>query len=45
VVRRYRYVRSPDGETHVWLARSRRTGRGETSSGLEFDALEPRAAI
>ena len=26
-----------DGSTHLWLARRRRTGSGETASALRFD--------
>ena len=43
--RRFRTARGPAGETHLWVARSRRTGRGEAASGLTFDALEPPASI
>jgi hypothetical protein len=32
-------VRSADGETHVWLGRSIRVGKGEGRSGLTFDGL------
>lgn len=30
-----------DGSTHLWLARRRRTGAGETASGLRFDVAQP----
>lgn len=34
-------ARWTDGSTVVWHARQRRAGRGEGSSGLRFDVLEP----
>jgi len=37
VRRRWFLARSADGGRHVWAARSVQTGRGEGSSGLEFD--------
>ena len=30
-----------DGSTHLWIQRRRRTGAGETQSGLRFDAANP----
>lgn len=39
--RTYQYARWTDGSTHLWLARRKRTGRGEGSSGLRFDVVEP----
>jgi hypothetical protein len=41
VDRLYRYARWQDGRTSLWTARRRRTGRGEGSSGLRFDILDP----
>jgi hypothetical protein len=41
VDRLYRYTRWIDGRTSLWTARRRRTGRGEGSSGLRFDVLDP----
>ncbi|MEO8368637.1 MAG: hypothetical protein ABI806_05525 [Candidatus Solibacter sp.] len=37
----YRYARWRDGRTSMWTARRRRVGRGEGSSGLRFDVLDP----
>jgi hypothetical protein len=37
----YRYARWQDGRTSMWTARRRRVGRGEGSSGLRFDVLDP----
>lgn len=37
IVRRTRWI---DGSTHLWIARRKRTGGGEGSSGLRFDLLE-----
>ena len=36
-----RYARWQDGRTALWTARRRGTGRGEGSSGLRFDLLDP----
>jgi hypothetical protein len=33
-----------DGSSHLWVARRRRTGTGETQSGLVFDAALPTGA-
>jgi hypothetical protein len=41
VDRLYRYARWHDGRTSMWTARRRRVGRGEGSSGLRFDVLDP----
>lgn len=41
VDRLHRYARWQDGRTALWTARRRRTGRGEGSSGLRFDVLDP----
>jgi hypothetical protein len=41
VRRAYRATRWVDGSSHLWLARTKTTGRGEGSSGLRFDSLEP----
>ena len=36
-----KYGRWHDGRVHQWNARRKRTGRGEGSSGLQFDAVLP----
>lgn len=41
VRRAYRSTRWIDGSSHLWLSRTKSVGRGEGSSGLRFDALEP----
>jgi hypothetical protein len=41
VDRLYRYARWQDGRTSLWAARRRSVGRGEGSSGLRFDVLDP----
>lgn len=41
VVRAYQYARWIDGSTHLWRSRTKRSGRGEGSSGLQYDSLEP----
>jgi hypothetical protein len=41
VDRLYRYARWQDGRTSMWTARRRFVGRGEGSSGLKFDVLDP----
>jgi len=38
--RRYRWARSADGSSFLWIGRRRSTGRGEGRSGLRFDFLE-----
>jgi hypothetical protein len=43
VERRFRRVRQPDGITWTWIGRRRSAGRGEGSSGLAFDVIEPEA--
>jgi hypothetical protein len=40
VTRAYQYARWTDGSTVLWLARRKRAGRGEGSSGLQFDTLD-----
>jgi hypothetical protein len=40
VTRAFRRTRSDDGETHVWLAKHVRPGRGPGSSGLAFDVVQ-----
>ena len=39
LLRRPAYARSPDGGTHVWIGRRIGAGRGEGSSGLEYDTI------
>jgi hypothetical protein len=41
VERVQRYARWLGGRAAIWTARSRQTGRGEGSSGLRFDVLDP----
>ncbi|MFN8473512.1 MAG: hypothetical protein U0822_15080 [Anaerolineae bacterium] len=41
VTRSYQYTRWLDGSTHLWVGRRKQVGRGEGSSGLRFDRLEP----
>lgn len=40
VTRSYQYARWIDGSTHLWIGRRKQPGRGEGSSGLQFDILE-----
>ena len=40
LVRRFRCARGPDGSVHLWVGRSRNTGKGEGRSGLRFDYIE-----
>lgn len=41
VTRAYQHARWLDGRTYVWMGRRKGVGRGEGSSGLKFDVLEP----
>lgn len=41
VERRWQYARWQDGMALAWIARRRRSGRGEGSSGLAFDVAKP----
>ncbi len=41
VERRWQFGRWMDGSYHVWLQRRKTPGRGERSSGLRWDLLEP----
>lgn len=43
ITRSHQYARWSDGSTHVWVGRRKQPGRGEGSSGLRFDFLEPRS--
>ena len=45
VKRTFQYARSSDGRAWLWIGRSKSTGRGESNSGLRFDAVEKRVAI
>ena len=45
VKRNFQYARSSDGRAWLWIGRSKTTGRGESNSGLRFDAVEKKAAI
>ena len=42
IERRYRFARSPNGRPTLWMARRKDPGHGGTSSGLTFDAVEPK---
>ncbi|GAA2463514.1 hypothetical protein [Streptomyces macrosporus] len=39
VTRAWQYARGADGRGYLWVGRRKRTGRGESSSGLRFDTL------
>ena len=41
VERSWQYARTRDGGYLIWMQRSKRNGRGERSSGLRWDILEP----
>jgi hypothetical protein len=41
VVRTFQLARWIDGRYVLWCGRSRRTGKGEGSSGLRFDSVGP----
>lgn len=41
VTRAFQYARWINGETYLWMSRRKGVGRGEGSSGLKFDRLEP----
>jgi hypothetical protein len=41
VSRAYSYSRWLNGAGYLWLGRAKRTGRGEGSSGLRYDAADP----
>jgi hypothetical protein len=43
VTRHYQLARWLDGATHLWMGRRKVVGRGEGSSGLRFDTIEPRS--
>ena len=45
VKRNFQYARSSDGRAWMWIGRSKTTGRGESNSGLRFDAVEKKVAI
>lgn len=40
VTRSFQYARWFDGRSFLWLGRAKRTGRGEGSSGLRYDAAD-----
>lgn len=42
IERRYRLARSASGRPTLWMARRKGPGQGGTSSGLAFDAVEPK---
>jgi hypothetical protein len=39
VTRSYQYARWIDGSTHLWIGRRKQPGRGDGSSGLQFDIV------
>lgn len=41
VSRTYQRARWWNGEIHTWLGRRKQSGKGQGSSGLEFDRIEP----
>ncbi|HEU0076321.1 MAG TPA: hypothetical protein VFQ76_01655, partial [Longimicrobiaceae bacterium] len=41
VIRAFQYARWTDGSTHRWVGRRKGPGRGEGTSGLRFDTVEP----
>lgn len=41
VTKAFRRARGSDGAVHTWLAARKRTGKGESSSGLAFDGVKP----
>jgi hypothetical protein len=41
VTRHYQLARWQDGSTHLWIGRKKQIGKGEGSSGLQFDRLNP----
>jgi hypothetical protein len=43
VTQAFRRTRAGDGRVITWLATQKRTGRGESSSGLAFDLISPSA--
>lgn len=44
VTRSWQHARRPDGSTALWVGRRVRPGRGESSSGLQFDGLQSPSA-
>ncbi|MCI0388363.1 MAG: hypothetical protein MOB07_06310 [Acidobacteria bacterium] len=40
VTRSYQFTRWIDGSSHFWIGRRKGVGRGEGSSGLQFDSLD-----
>lgn len=40
VTRSYQFTRWIDGSSHLWVGRRKGVGRGEGSSGLQFDSLD-----
>lgn len=44
VSRNAHFARWGDGSSHLWIGAGKRPGRGEGSSGLRFDLIEPGAA-
>ena len=40
ITRSYQYARWVDGSTHLWVGRRNQPGRGEASSGLQFDRVQ-----
>jgi hypothetical protein len=44
VTRRRQRARWHDGSVHNWIARRKQPGTGESSSGLQFDIVDPPTA-
>jgi hypothetical protein len=40
VTRSYQFTRWIDGSSQIWVGRRKGVGRGEGSSGLQFDSLD-----
>jgi hypothetical protein len=40
VTRSYQFTRWIDGSSHFWVGRRKSVGRGEGSSGLQFDSVD-----
>jgi len=41
LTRRWKRARWFNGRTYTWIGRNRETGRGQGSSNLRFDQIEP----
>lgn len=45
VRRSFQYARWVNGSTHLWIGRQKGAGRGQGSSGLSFDLIEPKKTV